>query len=115
MCRCVVILKCLMITVLCGNADVSVSLARSYVYYGDGDDDTGCCSRKRKVKERTRRRYSLDETSVNVNHERWNQSGFDARPITPPLSDNRRGLDEMRTLPFVGGRRRSSHGSFCLK
>jgi hypothetical protein len=116
MCRCVaLLLKCFVITVLRGNADVSVSLARSYVYYGDGEEYSGCFSRKRKAKTRAQRRYSLDEPPVNVNRERWNQSGFDARPVTPPLPENRRDPDEMKTLPSVGRRRRSSLGSFCLK
>jgi hypothetical protein len=116
MSRCVILLlKCLVITVLHGNADVSVSVARSYVYYGDGDDDIGCCLRRSKAKTRGRRRYSLDSAPVNASRERWNPSGFDIRPVSPTLSENRRSLHAMNTLPSVGRRRQSSVGSFRLK
>jgi hypothetical protein len=110
----VLLLKYFVVTVLCGNTDVSVSHAQSSVYYGDGEDDISCCSRKCKAKTRGRRCYSLGESSVNVNHERWNQPGFDSRPVTPPLSEHQRGPDELKRSS-VGRRRRSLVDSFVLK
>jgi hypothetical protein len=57
----------------------------------------------------------LAEPPEIINHERWNQSGFDAHPVTPPLSDSRRNRDEIKTFPPRGRRHRSYLGSFILK
>jgi hypothetical protein len=57
----------------------------------------------------------LAEPPENVNHERWSQSGFDAHPVTPPVSENRRNRDEVKTFPLIGRRQLSNLGSSILK
>jgi hypothetical protein len=107
-----VILMCLMIAVLDGNTDEVVSLFRSHVHCIDNEENTGCWFRKRRV---ARRSYSLAEPPDNTNYERWNQSGFDTHPVTPPVSENRRNRDEVKTFPPLGRRQRSSLGSSIFK
>jgi hypothetical protein len=106
---------CHMMAILDGNADGVVSVFCSHVHCVDNEENTGCWFRKRRVKTGARRSYSLVEPPDNTNYERWNQSGFDAHPITPPVSENRRNRDEIKTFPPLGRRQRSNLGASILK
>jgi hypothetical protein len=109
-----VILMCLMIAILGGNTDDAVPVFRFHVQV-DKDDDTSCWSRRRRAKTEARRSYSLVAPPKNVNHGRWSHSGFDANPVTPPFSQNRRNRDGVKTFPPLGRRQRSNLGSSILK
>lgn len=110
------ILMCLMMAILDGNTDEVVSVFRSHFHCVDDEENTtGCWFRKRRVKTGARRSYSFAEPPGNTNYEKWNQSGFDAHPVTPPVSENRRNRDEVKTFPPLRRRQPSNLGSFILK
>lgn len=104
-----------MMAILDGNAGEVVSVFRSHVQCVDGEENAGCWFRKRRLKTGARRSYSFGEPPDNVKYERWNQSGFDAHPVTPPVSENRRNRVEIKTFPHLSRRRWSSLDTSTLK
>jgi hypothetical protein len=104
-----------MIAILDGSTDETVSVFGSPVLCVDVEDHTGCWFRKRRAKVGSRRSYSLVEPPKDIKNERWNQSGFDSRPATPPLSENRQTRDEVKTFSPLDRRLRLKLDSSILK
>jgi hypothetical protein len=90
-----------MMAVLDGSTDDSVSVFRSYIQYADVEENSGCWFRKRRDRIRARRSYSLAEPPENISGGRWNQTGFDVHPASPP-EFNFRIADEGKTRSSLG-------------
>jgi hypothetical protein len=77
---------------------------------GDDEENIGCWFRKSCAGKRKRRSYSLADTPEDISRERWNQSGFDVKPLTPTFSEKRWNLQEMGA---VLSRVRRLHARSC--
>lgn len=91
------------------------SIAWPNVSCGGGEENIGCWFRRSYAGKRTRRSYSLADDPEDISREKWNQSAFDVKPVTPAFSDNRWNVQEMEAVLSRVGIRRSHARSSSLK